>query len=477
MTRLKQTLYRQIWPKEDIGLLLEATFLPVADATSCWSKWKSHRDIDSITWEEHKIFARLASRIATIAPECSYRPRLEGLSKAHWTQSQLMLRASSRALDIMINNNIPVMLLKGGALHTLSQTANGPRITSDLDVLVMRSDFPRAIQVLYEAGWTSKDSVEFSSSRWRFASGTNLRLRPHGDIDVHHQPVHGDRVSDKILELLWQRSQRTVFHGKPVQVPTSADLLVFAASHAVHAQGSKEPSATWVFDLMMLIRCPDFDPAQVVRSASDFNAIPATLATLSYVQQLQPDPIVGNVINLLQKHTAGWDAWLRYYLESLKRPHGKLIRSLAQRLLPYTAMENELDVVPRIRPHWFSCRAKNKVALGAGCKTARLRHEVELPPALSAGQRLTFKIAFIPAAKRRYQFDIAIDGLAVARLSVYPRKAKATAEDFAFSLPLNKGHRASIESLAKFSLHANPSTRQIEEAKPVEFQLLELSHQ
>jgi len=73
--------------------------------------------------------------------------------------------------------------------------------------------------------------------------------------------------------------------------------------------------------------------------------------------------------------------------------------------------------------------------------------------------------------------SIAIDGLAVARLSVYPRKAKATAEDFAFSLPLNKGHRASIESLAKFSLHANPSTRQIEEAKPVEFQLLELSHQ
>ncbi len=479
--KLTQRLHRQIWPKDNLALLLGVAFSSEAEAIRDWNQWKQCHDIEQVTWEEHKIFAKISGRLVSIAPDCPHRPRLEGLSKAHWTQSQLMLRSSAKALDILIAEGIPVMLLKGGALHAANVVNRGPRITSDLDVLVRRADFPRAIQRLYAEGWTSKNSVEYASARWRFAPGTNLRMKPHGDIDIHHQPIHGARVKDEVLDALWERAEPVSFHGRSVLIPTLADILVFTSANTTHSQASDEPAAGWVFDIEMLTRQSALDPDRIVDSAIEFHALPATIATLSYVNRLTSNPAIDPLVESLEGRIESLSPWFKFLLASLKRPHGKLLRSLSKRIFSVPkglgVGERERDVVPKIYPHFFPRRKIHTTAVDDPISGCQVRHQITLPAPASVPKCLVLELDFDPATSRRYQFDISGDGSPLARLST--RRLSSASDGPArlvASIPLRgqTPQQVSVEALATTSLLLNASAKQIHAARPVPFRITNL---
>lgn len=472
---LKRILIRRIWPRGALDLLLGAAFLPDVEALRCWQDWKRKRDIEDVTWEEHKLLARIAGRLARIAPDCPYRPRLEGLAKAHWTQSQLMLRSSADALDSLIGHGIPVMLLKGGALHAAGLT-QGPRITSDLDILVRRSDFPRAMELLYAAGWTTKYSVEFMRISWRFSHGANLRRRPYGDVDVHHQPVHGDMVENAVLDAMWTRARPAEFYGRKVLVPSLEDMIVFAAEHATHAHANKEPAASWVFDLALLAGQRDADAQQVAAIARAFGSGPDVVATLAYLEHLGGNPCAGEIAAASSDATGTRD-WLRYLLKTMRRPHGKLMRRLARLVLRKRGFEQVGKVVPRLRPALRALRAKHELAVDSANAEVRLRHELEIPPEASRLRRLILEIEFQPAARRLYQFDISAEGKPVGRLFTRASRTQRVAKNICVVIPCRGDvcMQLSIQSLARTSLALNTVAEESERVKPVPFRVVRLS--
>jgi Uncharacterised nucleotidyltransferase len=479
--KLIQRLHRQVWPKDNLALLLGVAFSSEAEATRDWNQWKQCHDIEQVTWEEHKIFAKISGRLASIAPDCPHRPRLEGLSKAHWTQSQLMLRSSAKALDILIAEGIPVMLLKGGALHAANIVNRGPRITSDLDVLVKRADFPRAIQRLYAEGWTSKNSVEYASAGWRFAPGTNLRMKPHGDIDIHHQPIHGARVEDEVLDALWERAEQVSFHGRSVLIPTLADMLVFTSVNTIHSQVSDEPSAGWVFDIEMLSRQSTLSPDRVVDSAIAFHALPATIATLSYVNRLTSNPVIAPLVESLESRVESLSPWLRFLLASMKQPHGKLLRSLFKRIFStaegFSVGERKRDVVPKIHTHRFPRRRTHASTVDGPTSGCQIRHQITLPSPASVPKYLVLELDFDPVTSRRYQFDIAGDGSPLARLSTRRiSPVSGGSVNIVTSVPLrgNAPQQLTVEALATTSLLLNASAKQTHAAQPVPFRISNL---
>lgn len=472
---LQRILIRRIWPRGDLNLLLGAAFLPDAEALNCWQTWKRQRDIEDVSWEEHKLLARIAGRLARIDPDCPYRPRLEGLSKAHWTRSQLMLRSSADALDRLIGNGIPVMLLKGGALHAAALT-QGPRITSDLDILVRRSDFPRAMELLYAAGWTTKYSVEFMRISWRFSHGANLRRRPHGDIDVHHQPVHGDMVANEVLDAMWARARPAEFHGRKVMIPSQEDMIVFAAEHAVHAYADKEPAASWVFDLALLAGHRDVEPQRVAAIARAFGSGPDVVATLAYLENLVGNPRAGEISAAVSSGATGTSAWLRYLLKSVRRPHGKFLRRLARRVSGAHGFEYVNRVVPRLRPALRQLRAAYELPVEGGNGEERLRHDIEMPLEASKPKRLVLEIAFKPAGRRLYQFDISAEGSPVGRLFARVSREQVAVKNISVTIPIRGDActQLSIQSLARTSLPLNVAGEKAERTKPVPFRVVRL---
>jgi hypothetical protein len=474
--KLKRSLIRRVWPQGDLNLLLGAAFLPDAEALRYWREWKRQRNIEDVSWEEHKLLARIAGRLARIDPDCPYRPRLEGLSRAHWTQSQLMLRASADALDSLIGSGIPAMLLKGGALHAAGLT-KGPRITSDLDILVRRSDFPRAMEALYAAGWTTKYSVEFMRISWRFSHGANLRRRPHGDIDVHHQPVHGAMVADEALEAMWARAVRADFHGRPVLIPSLEDMIVFASDHAVHSCADKEPTATWVFDLALLAGQPGVDTDKVAEIARSFGSGVDTLATVSYLESLAGNPVTARMAATLAGRISGVRPWLDFAFKSLRRPHGRLLRRLARRVSGTQGFEYVSKVVPRLRPAWRTFQAAHEIPVARPNGEERLRHDMEIPLSAAMPKRLVLEIAFEPGTRRLYQFDISAEGMPIGRLFARADAGKSSTKNVCVAIPIRGGgfRQLSIQSLARTSLALNVPAAELEKTKPVPFRVVRLS--
>jgi Uncharacterised nucleotidyltransferase len=473
--KLTHSLSHRLWPDEQRGLLLGAALLDDAKATSCWNNWTRHLDIETATWEDHKIFARLAGRLRDIAPESPYRPRLEGLAKAHWTQSQLMLRSSAVALDLLTEAGIPVILLKGAALQALPFKKEGLRITSDLDIMVRRADFPRAIALLHEAGWRSKDSLEYSIARWRFDPGTNLRYKSHGDIDIHHQPVHGTIIKEDVLEAFWQRAVQGNFLGREVLIPSLADLLVIAAEHAAHSFINKDCSAIWVFDVSLLAKQADINPDQVAKSAQAFKAVPSTLGAFLYLRHLTEDPSLDNFIGRLETLPLNILSWLRFFLTTMP-PRIKFRRSLRRRVFRLLGQKTYRDVVPHINPSDAVEHSANRITVDTSARESSLRQEIPLPPKISI-KSLVLELAFHAETERRYQFDIAADGEALARLSVRVHKGGGEViRRCSINLqPLKMPRFLAVESLSAINLPVNASANLIRSSAPVPFRLLGLS--
>lgn len=482
MNRLAHFLLRQSWPQGDLDLLLRVALLPDGEAAKCWDRWKAHHDLDDVTWEEHKLLAPIASRLPVIAPDCPYRPRVQGLAKAHWTNSQLTLRGSAEALDTLIANGVPVMLLKGGALHAAGLGGSGPRISGDLDILVPRPLYPRAIALLYAEGWSSRDSSEYAQSSWRFRSGLNLRRGLHGDIDVHHQPVPGPRLADTVLDALWARAMPARFHGRRVFIPSHADMIALAAAHAARPATAHQVSAAWAFDLITLLKQGGADPEKVIESAAALDAVAACIACLLYLDRLVPLDNAQQIIRTLERRGIDARETLSLVARSKGSAAGAPLRRLAALLTerPENDFEPERRVVPRISRSRLTTQGKAAVAPSATTREPRLRHEFNIDSAeLPEPRRLVIEIEFErPRVARRFRFDVSADGVPIARLGA--RLAPFTpGTRLTFSVPLPQANgpstRIAIEALAEGEVPAKANLEQVLRAKPVPFRIQRLA--
>lgn len=484
MNSLSRFVLRQAWPRGDLDLLLKTVLLRDVQAADCWQSWKARRHLDDVTWEEHKLLAPIAARLASIDPACPYRPRLQGLAKAHWTQSQLMLRASAGALDILLAAGLPVMLLKGGSLQAAGLGASGPRISGDLDILVPRDLYPRAIALLYEHGWAARDSTEYAQGSWRFHSGLNLRDGRHGDIDVHHQPVHAPWLSGAVLDAFWRRAGPAIFHGRSVLVPSPADMIVLIAAHAMHPPARKQASGAWAFDLAVLMKQDDIDLSQVADNAVAFGAVVPCLASLTYLQTLAPLDATARLIEALEGRDTDRSLRLRFYAGTKGSAWSAPLRRLAALVTggPKTGFEREKDVVPRVHRLKFHRRNRRSLLPEGAAREHRFRHEFDIGHASGEGtwlfRQLIVEVEFQrPPVARRFRFDLSANGIPVARMAARPRPLEtASTIRLAFAVPLPRARdaalRIAIEALAEGELQAHASQLDILRTKPVPFRVV-----
>lgn len=470
-------LHERMLPRGGAALLIGAGLGEDHLAAECWRKWTAQRDLDDVSWAEHRILAHIAPRMAVIAPDCPYRPRVEGLAKADWTRSQLILRASSRAVALLREHGIEVMLLKGGALQAAVPEA-GVRVSGDLDILVPRARFADAVRVLYVAGWRSKDSVEYACARWHFASGTNLRKAPLGDIDVHHQPVHGVMRPEAVLEALWRRAGEGHFHGQEVRLPALEDLAVIAAAHGLRACSESPWGFVWLFDLDAVLRDPRIDPDLLVQSASELEVLPAVQAGVAALHRIRPSPASRQALTCLMSARAGAGAWARFLLDSLPVKWSKPLTSIVERVRPQRRSGRERDVVPRIRPLKWAGRAGVNVSFERMADQPFVRQELKLPALPATCSALVVELCCQPGAVSRRRFDVAVDGRIVGRISLRVPRNGRDWQSFRCRIPLTvpgAAGRLSIESLGQFSVMSGASVETVERARALPFSVLSLT--
>jgi hypothetical protein len=438
-------------PSREALLLLRAAFgADDADARRSFALWRATAPFDDIGWEEQKVLARLAPRLDKLSPGDVDARRIRGLAKAHWARTQLMLRESIAGLDAIIAAGVPAMVLKGAALTAMGETGNGPRISSDLDVMVPRERFAEAVDVLLALGWTSGRSANATRMSARFTSGVNLRSGQRADIDTHHQPVASIRIPDVAVEALWRRAIRATFVGRPVVRPSTADMIAISAAHGLQRPPHANFALAWMFDIALLLDRADFDGRSLAEACVDLRALAATRAALTLAQDLLGH---SRDYGALMAHLPTRDIRLDERVR-LMAGSGRLgaFTGLARRVA-FSAtprrerFERESTVIRRGRQKLLLVATPSRAAETNGPPFA-VRHCLRRQA--SAGtRRLHLALEIAPGdRRRRYVFDVSINRMAIARLRgrcVFRRKNGSLYMAFSVPLPRHLPHDLEIE--------------------------------
>ena len=313
---------RQAWPDPNTDQLIKATLLPADEARTQWRNWKATNDIDDCTWPQFKILARFSGRLPEIDPDCPEIPRLHGMAKALWTQSQMRLNRSAVALDFLIARDIPVYLMKSAALEALQMTRLTRRVTSDIDLMVKRQDLRIAILILCRNGWGEKDGAEAALERCRYHPGINLQkgseaIKDNSDVDVHHQPIHMPFLGDETIAEIWRRAIPAVFRKRKVLVSAPEELLVFTAMQGIRRFiPSHMSSGMWAFDLAEAVDSDGLDWARVMEVAGMCKGSWALLSCLSYLKSELRIGIPDYVLTGLAKQASGFDEAVMFYAQA-----------------------------------------------------------------------------------------------------------------------------------------------------------------
>ncbi|MGI9514583.1 MAG: nucleotidyltransferase family protein [Anderseniella sp.] len=321
-TKLKLRFAQQGWPDPDTDLLVRASTLPPREARQCWRKWKSANDIDDCNWPQFKLLTRFSGRLPMVDPECPEIPRLNGMAKALWTNSQLQLNRSAKALDVLLALGIPVYLMKSAALEALRLGTTTRRVTSDIDLVVHRNDLRRSLAALMEAGWGAGETIDQAVDRCRYHPGINLtkgsqEAKDRSDVDVHHQPVHLPFLPDSTMAGIWERAVNARFRGRDVVAPAPEELLVFAAMQGVRRFiPSHLSSGLWPLDVVEIIQAPSLNWNRALSTAVECGGTWALLCCLDYVRQKLNANVPSIIISDLAAESGDWRQTMNFYAQA-----------------------------------------------------------------------------------------------------------------------------------------------------------------
>ena len=333
---MNRWLISQYRPRRSLHLLLQANLAPDDVAARAWQDWQRMRSIEDATWLEVRLLAPLARRIATLDPRSPLRPRLEGLAKAHWSKTQLIIRDCAPAIDALKGAGIEFLLFKGAAYYAEGLAPATRRIMADVDILVRPEAAAAASDRLCDSGWSSKKG--YSPERLRSKvlasiSGASYRKGEYGEIDLHCHVFYFTRRNPQLNASLWENARPARFAGRAVLVPSPEDSIVIGI-----ADGVRSGEGDWIMDVGYRIRNSQIEWDRVASIAEQRGLVPLIHSGLTYLRGFGYE-IPRSTFDWLQAARPSAGEYLKYWdfrLRGLDVPHRlrRTVHSLANALLP-----------------------------------------------------------------------------------------------------------------------------------------------
>jgi hypothetical protein len=318
-------------PSRSIDLLLRANLAPDDAAGQAWRDWQRVRSVDGATWLEMRLLAPLARRLAQLDPRSPYRATLEGVAKASWTRTQLIIQDSASALDALHTAGIDFLLLKGAAYYAEGLASATRRIMGDVDILVQPEAIAETVSRLIEAGWSARSRIV---SRFIDQPRVSLNFRKgeYGDLDLHRQVFHFSRRSSELDANLWENARAARFIGLPVRVPRPADSIVISIAH-----GMRTGDGDWAMDVGYR-KASQIEWDEVAYIAEYRGLVPHVFSGLAYLKALGVD-VPQSILTRLSKARSPLGEKLKYYADTLRRKNvpkklRKVVDRAANRMLP-----------------------------------------------------------------------------------------------------------------------------------------------
>ncbi|MEP7313400.1 MAG: nucleotidyltransferase family protein [Pseudomonadota bacterium] len=299
--------YRQLLPSHEQGLLLTACLHTGDAAGRAWSEFGAVAGDPKVYFETNRtglkgllpfVGASLAANGVGISKPFQTYVRVamvrEGL------RSRIYAEILGTVLDCLGAAQIPVVLLKGGALSAAVYPQPSTRHNHAIDLLVdprqMLAASAALAQIQFTPGLAGPGAAHHRT--FRHSSGLALGLHsrllflPHFDLPV-----------DEIRARL-----RTIsIDGRAVWILSPEDSLVHICGHAAYSRG--RANLRWACDVHFLLQQnPALDWPLVVRLAAQSGVVLPTMVLLQWMREMLRAPIPGERLAELRTLGAPVDA-------------------------------------------------------------------------------------------------------------------------------------------------------------------------
>lgn len=195
-------------------------------------------------------------------------------------------------LDALAAADLPVLVLKGGALAGTVYARWGLRHCHDIDLLVADADIPRAHSALVAKGYMADGPLTGRVSGdtvLRHESGMPIILHRRLFLVPYYRPP---------LDIVWQAST-SADSDLPMRVMDPARSLVHVLGHA--ATSSSRDTLQWACDAMLLLRSmPEMDWAAVESFIEECRLALPLAVLLGYLSRELHAPVPAGVISRLE---------------------------------------------------------------------------------------------------------------------------------------------------------------------------------
>ncbi len=430
-------------PAPEIDLLLQACLAPPEVARLAWHRWLASRELDDASWPEMRLLAPLSARLRSLDPNSIYRPRIEGLAKSHWTQTQIMLGETLPAIKVLSAAGIECMLIKGAAGYAEGFGPTVRRLMGDVDMLVRQEDGPRAVDALTAAGWeaTNGDSALLLRQLARVRASSNYRRGAHGEVDLHTYAFHFCRRDEDLERALWRDSRSISFGGTDVRVPSSADSIAISLAHGVAGR-----DGDWAIDIGQRINAGGVDWDRTIERLERRALVPLALAGLDYLRGLGIG-VPQDVMRRLTELPVAPGVWLKHYasIRTGKRSRGlrqRVADLLSSPLLPRSLYHRQAksDIVIGVsrdnRGVWYPRRWR-RISLAEAHAAQSVAYCIEIAPepkAFVCGVSLRFPTS---RQSRRVFIEVVAGERVIHRLRGRLRAGAGKHQTMRFEIPLD----------------------------------------
>ena len=196
---------------------------------------------------------------------CSSLTEMYYASIAHNT---LLFSELEKIIPIFKAHHIPTVLLKGASLAPALYPGRGLRPMVDVDCLLLRSDYPLALQLLKDLGYQVKAFDQVPGLHDMSDYHTGLSGGPGQRVICE---LHWGLVSTPLawyaapLEWFWEHTEPWSLAGDALQLTPTAHL-VYLSAHALLQHGGSQLILIWLYDMHLLSISGLVDWDQLVES-------------------------------------------------------------------------------------------------------------------------------------------------------------------------------------------------------------------
>ncbi len=222
---------------------------------------------------------------------------------------------------------IPVIVLKGGALVTTLYPESALRPMADLDLLIPHPQFARAEAVMFDRGFASPIEMgEGYGPQLMNYRGYERHGKNPAHVELHwhlfKSPYYCQRVP---IEWFWERATEITIGSKRARAfSREAQFLHLAAHWALHHRAE---GLIWSYDLALMLarQSNQMDWDILLDSAERFGLIPALQQAVAQVAQTWGISIPSDVSTRLNAFRSGWRDRAAFTMMTAQRDEARFL--------------------------------------------------------------------------------------------------------------------------------------------------------